>query len=90
MPDMNLVDIHVFREDGYSIEQDLDTGKYYLSFPVFNGMAEYSEYYEILPDEIEMVLSDEGCRKRLLEKSRTRLNDERLLFKPGRMRGSPC
>ena len=87
---MKLSDVHVYREDRYSIEQDLDSGKYYLSFPVFNGMAEYTEYYEILPDELDAIMNNEAFRKRVLAKSRNRQNDDRLLFKPGRMRGSPC
>ena len=87
---MNFRDIQVFAQDRYSIEQDIDTGKYYLSFPVFNGLAEYEEYYEILPDELGTILRDEPARRMLLEKSRNRQNDDRLLLKPGRLRGSPC
>ena len=87
---MKLSDVHVYREDRCSIEQDLDSGKYYLTFPVFNGMAEYTEYYEILPDEVDAIMNNEAFRKRLLAKSRNRQNDDRLLFKPGRIRGSPC
>lgn len=87
---MNFTDIKVFPKERYSIEQDLDSGKYYLSFPVFNGMAEYEEFYEILPEELERILEDEASRTELLEKSRSRQNDGRLLLKPGKMRGSPC
>ncbi|WP_395734742.1 hypothetical protein [Prosthecobacter sp.] len=87
---MKFTDIKVFRNERCSIEQDVDSGRHYLSFPVFNGLAEYDELYEILPDELESILNDDEARRQLLEKSRTRKNDERLLFKPGRIRGSPC
>lgn len=87
---MNLTPIQVFRKERYSIDRDLDSGKYYLSFPVFNGMVEYEEYYEILSTEIDSIMKDEGARKRLLETSRNHQNDDRLLFKPGRLRGDPC
>ena len=87
---MTFKDIQIFAKERYSIEQDTVTGKFYLSFPVFNGMAEYEEYYEILPEEMEVIMKDESARKALLEKSRNRQNDDRLLLKPGRLRGSPC
>lgn len=87
---MKFTDIRVFRKERYSIEQDAESGRYYLSFPVFNGLAEYDELYEILPGEVESILNDEAARRQLVEKSRKRENDERLLFKPGRVRGYPC
>lgn len=87
---MKFKDIKVFREERYSIEQDVDSGKYYLSFPVFNGLAEYNELYEIPPGELELILGDEKVRMQMVEKSRRRENDDRLLFKPGRVRGTPC
>ena len=74
----------------FHLENHLDRFEKYLSFPVFNGMAEYTEYYEILPDELDAIMNNEAFRKRVLAKSRNRQNDDRLLFKPGRMRGSPC
>lgn len=87
---MNLVDVRVFREERCSIEKDLESGKYYLSFPVFNGMVDYTEYYEIPSNDLNSILNDEKSRKQLLDKSRSRQNDDHLLFKPGKMRGSPC
>lgn len=82
--------IKVSKKDRYAINQDLDSGKYYLSFPVFNGYVDYEEYYEVLPDELESIMRDETALQLLLKKSHNRENDERLLLKPGSIRGSPC
>lgn len=84
---MNLIPFKVWKDKRFSIDQDLDSGKHYLAFPVFNGNVEYEEYYEILPDELEHLLEDESALLALVEKSRRRENDDRLLFQPGR---SPC
>ena len=82
--------IKVSKKDRYAINRDLDSGKYYLSFPVFNGYVDYEEYYEVLPDELESIMRDETALQLLLQKSHNRENDERLLLKPGSIRGSPC
>lgn len=82
--------IQVSKKGRCAINQDLDSGKYYLSFPVFNGYVDYEEYYEVLPKELESIMRDEAALQVLLQKSRNRQNDERLLLKPGSIRGSPC
>lgn len=82
--------IKVSKKDRYAINRDLDSGKYYLSFPVFNGYVDYEEYYEVLPDELESIMRDETALQLLLQKSHNRENDERLLLKPGSIRGYPC
>ena len=87
---MKLTPVRVFKQQRYSIERDDDTGIYYMSFPVFNGMVEYEEYYEIMPSELDDIMNDEKVRMQFLEKSRNHQNDDRILFKPGRLRGDPC
>ncbi len=38
---MQFHDIRVSREFFFSIGQELDSGKYYVSFPVSNGLIDY-------------------------------------------------
>lgn len=65
------------------------TGKYYLSIPVANPYVEYEEYYEIDPDQYEVCPANLAQLKEIAKKSRARQNDEKLMVKPGRLRGSP-
>jgi len=86
---MNFNDIVIFKEDGFSVGQEKDLKKYYLSIPVSNGLIEYEEYYEI-EKEVFDRFSDNIAEIRILAgKCRRRENDENLIIKPGKMRGSP-
>ncbi len=86
---MNKKVIKLFKEEWFSVDQDLDTQKYYLSIPVFNGYAQYDEDYELLPDEFEALMKNEAALRALVQKCRDRKNDARLRLKPGRIRGYP-
>jgi hypothetical protein len=53
---MKFIKIKVFKEDRFSNEQEEGFGKYAINFPVFNGLAEYSEFYEISESELNISL----------------------------------
>lgn len=87
---MNMSIIKLFKEERFSIEEDQDTGKYYLAFPVFNGYFDDLEFYEILPDELGHFMRDEKALLAFVDNSRNRLNDGRLMIEPGKRRGYAC
>lgn len=71
----------------FSIGQEQQSGRYYLSIPVANRWVDYEEYYEIskamhdaYPQNREELLAfAEQCRKRM--------QDHCLLVQPGKERG---
>ena len=87
---MKLEDILVNKEDRFAIEKDIESGECYISFPVFNGLAEYAEFYKINREELELFLTDSIILKEFVAKCKGRQMDDRLLMKPGRLRGKPC
>ena len=84
---MKFADTATDRESRFSIGQELESGRYYLSIPVTNRFVDYEEYYEIssvmhdsYPKNLEELrLFAEACRRRE--------NDALLLQRPGRLRG---
>lgn len=87
---MKLRDVFVSKEDRFAIEEDLETGAYYISFPVFNGLTEYSEFYKISKEELDLFLGNVNLLKDFVMNCKNRKMDERLLMKPGKVRGNPC
>ncbi len=87
---MKLVDILVNTEERFSIEKDIESGKCYLSFPVFNGLAEYSEFYKLSQTELDEFLKNKDALRDFVKQCKGRQKDDRLLMKPGRLRGEPC
>lgn len=86
---MSFVDIAVFRAERFAIEREVESGRTFVSFPVFNGLAEYSEFYEISQAELDAFTRDEPLLKAFVQECRERKHDNRLLFKPGAIRGDP-
>lgn len=82
--------LKVFKAERFSIEYAPQFGVHCIAFPVFNGLAEYDEFYRISPEELEHFNQDFEALKAFVEECRKRLHDDRLLEKPGRLRGSPC
>jgi hypothetical protein len=85
---MKFKDIHILKEERFSVGIEELSGKHYVSIPVSNGFVDYEEYYEIditifkgFPSNIELV-------KTLVEKYRKREKDEDLILKPGKNRGT--
>ena len=88
---MKFKDIDFSRENRFSIGIEEEAGRYYISFPVTaTGFADYEEYYEISNDEFNCFSSDLDNAIDLLGRCRDRKEDNRLLVKPGKNRGTPC
>ena len=87
---MKFKDVDVNKEKRFSIEEDLESGNFYISFPVFNGLAEYSEFYKISKEELDNFLIYKDLLKDFVTRCKDRKMDDRLLMKPGRIRGEPC
>lgn len=77
------------REDRYSIGIETDSGRYYISIPVSNGVLDYEEYYQLDPDQYETFLADGNAAAEFAESCRRRERDELLIEKPGWNRGTP-
>jgi len=86
---MRFDDIFIFKSERFSVGQEQDSGKFYLSIPVSNGLVEYEEYYEITKEELERFSAALVEMRALAELCRSHNEDARLIMKPGRKRGSP-
>jgi len=86
---MKICYIKQIKEDRFAFAKDEESGKYCISIPVFNGMAEYNEYYEISNHEYDEFSANLKKAKTFVQNCRERKEDARLMQKPGRMRGSP-
>lgn len=73
-----------------SLDQDLDTGRFLLSIPLFDGNRQYLESYELTPEEYELVSQDAAARQALTAKCRARENDGHLTQPLPPVRGEPC
>jgi hypothetical protein len=71
------------------IGEDRDAGKYFLSIPVSNPYADYTEYYEISKEEYDKFTNDLDKALEFSNRARRREVDQRLLIQPGRFRGDP-
>ena len=87
---MKIENIFISRSERFSVGQEMESGRYCLSFPVYNGLVEYSEYYELTPDEFERFTNGKDDLRQLLSECKERLHDDRLMQQPGRKRGYPC
>ncbi|MDH5178083.1 MAG: hypothetical protein OEZ39_16380 [Gammaproteobacteria bacterium] len=79
---MKFVDIHINKENRFSLGTETESGKFYISIPVCNQMVDYEEYYETTkeiidnyPHNIDEILS-------LIEKFIRHECDETLIIKP--------
>ena len=85
---MKFKDVAVNRDERYALGIEEDSGKYYVSIPVSNGMVDYEEYYEIDKPTFERYRADLGSARDFVERARKREEDDRLIVKPGRNRGT--
>jgi len=85
---MKFKDVAVNRDERYSLGVEQDSGKYYVSIPVSNGMVDYEEYYEIDQPTFERYRTDLGSARDFVDRCRKRQEDDRLIVKPGRNRGT--
>ena len=86
---MNFVDSYVSREHRFSLGREADSGRYYLSIPVSNGVVDYEEYYEVDRERYAQYLDDPLAAVPFAEACRAREHDELLIQKPGWNRGTP-
>lgn len=86
---MTFDDTYFSREDRYSLGVESESGRYYASLPVSNGIVDYEEYYELTPDEYDHLLHDRNAAIEFIEACRRRAHDDLLMQKPGRNRGTP-
>lgn len=86
---MKFKDVAVNREERYAIGVEEQSGKFYVSIPVSNGMADYNEYYEIDQTAFERYRANLDSALEFVERCRNRQEDDRLFLKPGSRRGTP-
>jgi hypothetical protein len=86
---MKFEDMYTSHKDRFSVGVERESGLCYLSIPVSNGVVEYEEYYEIDKSLCERLDRAFAETRAICEKSRARLNDDKLMEKPGKQRGSP-
>jgi hypothetical protein len=84
---MRFQDTHVNSLERFSVGQELDSGRYYLSIPVSNRLADYEEYYEISKECHDRFVGDPTELLELVKKCRRRECDRLLFIKPGSDRG---
>lgn len=87
---MNFKDIKVYREKRFAIEKEIKTKRLFITFPVYNGLAEYTEFYEISNEELELFNQNEEKLFHFVDECKNRKHDQRLLLPPGKQRGEPC
>jgi hypothetical protein len=85
---MKFKDVAVNRDERYALGIEQDSGKYYVSIPVSNGMVDYEEYYEIDKATFDQYRADLGSARDFVERCRRRQEDDKLIVKPGRNRGT--
>lgn len=86
---MKFDDTYFSREDRYSLGVESDSGRYYASIPVSNGIVDYEEYYELTYDQYQTFLDHRGAAIEFVESCRRHERDDLLLEKPGSNRGTP-
>ena len=77
------------RADCYSLGRDSELGCFYLSIPVGNPYVDYEEYYRLTDDEFETLMQEFGAARDFADRCRRHELDDRLLIRPGTLRGSP-
>ncbi len=86
---MRFEDSYVSREHRYSLGQELNSGKFYLSIPVSNRLVDYEEYYEITESQVDAFTLNPQLALEFADQCRNRLMDNRLFIRPGTDRGVP-
>lgn len=71
----------------YSLGVKDDSDVYFLSIPVSNSLADYLEYYAIDKAQYVEFLNDKNKAAEFAKRCKARLEDGKLIYKPGRDRG---
>lgn len=80
-------DSFVNKEERFSVGIEEETGKFYLSIPVSNGLVDYEEFYEIDRNSFDSFQSDMNVALAFVIRCRKREVDDLLFHKPGSNRG---
>jgi hypothetical protein len=86
---MAFEDSYFSKENRYSLGIESQSGRYYASIPVSNGIVDYEEYYEITPEQFQLFSSDPNAAIEFVESCRRHECDDLLIQKPGSNRGTP-
>ena len=87
---MKFEDTFFSREHRFSVGVEKDSGRYYLSIPVSNGVVDYEEYYEIGADNFKSYQEHPESANEFVKQCRNRQKDDLLILKPGNNRGVAC
>ena len=87
MSSPTFTDTFVSRAHMFSIGIEQTSGRYSVSIPVSNGMVDYEEYYEIDAETYQRFSDDAQAALAFVERCRRHELDDRLIVKPGRLRG---
>jgi hypothetical protein len=82
-------DTHLFKEDRFALGVEADSGRYYASIPVSNGLVDYEEYYELTPEQYQAFVVNHCAAVEFVQACRRHDHDELLMQKPGMNRGTP-
>jgi hypothetical protein len=85
--EMRFQDTYVNSSERFSVGQELDSGRFYLSIPVSNRLADYEEYYEISRAAHDRYRRDPAELSEFAKKCRSRECDHLLFIQPGSDRG---
>jgi hypothetical protein len=83
-------DLYVNPVDRFSLGIEEQTGQYFVSFPVSNGLVDYEEYYALKKEQFEQFRRDPAAAIEFVSSCRAREKDDLLLVKPGSRRGAPA
>jgi hypothetical protein len=84
-----IQDSRITREHCYALGRDHELDCFYLSIPVSNPMVDYEEYYRLSDADFDALMDDFGAARDFADRCRRREMDDRLMIKPGSMRGVP-
>ncbi|TFZ34350.1 hypothetical protein EWW49_24820 [Pseudomonas syringae] len=85
---MGFKDSFVSRDLMFSLGIEETSGRFYLSFPVSNGLVDYEEYYEIDKTSFDLFQADLKVADAFAMTCRRRERDDLLIQKPGVKRGT--
>ncbi|ELP96769.1 MULTISPECIES: hypothetical protein [Pseudomonas] len=85
---MKFNDTFFNRDLMLSLGTEETSGRFYLSFPVSNGLIDYEEYYEIDKASFDLFHTDLIAADAFATTCRRRERDDFLIQKPGAKRGT--
>lgn len=85
---MKFQDSLVHREHMFCVGVEQVSGRFYVSIPVSNGLADYEEYYEIDRATFELFGRDPDAALPFVARCRRRELDKLLIVQPGTNRGT--